>query len=162
MPLIFNLRQLEKQSLHLTGELSATDLDIEDVDEMIRLSAPLRYDIVLERLGESVLAQGRLNCGLACQCVRCLTPFERDLEIESWTCDLPLTGEGKVFANHDCVDLTPYLREDILLAFPQHPLCEPECQGLLDAPQHLRRPAGKQEQSSEVSSAWAELNKLKF
>ena len=39
-------------------------------------------------------------------------------------------GEDRVAVDNDCVDLTPYLREDILLEFPQHPLCKPECRGL--------------------------------
>ena len=46
---------------------------------------------------------------------------------------LPLEGEEAVSVVNDCVDLTPYVREDILLEFPQHPLCEPECRGLRNA-----------------------------
>jgi uncharacterized protein len=162
MPLTFNLRHLEKRSLCLAGELSASDLDLQNIDEMLEIAEPLKYDLVLERVGNSVLLQGRLTCNLACQCVRCLAPFNRVVEIGDWTCDLPLAGEEKVPISNDCVDLTPFLREDILLALPQHPLCKPECQGLLDAPQHLQEPAGWRMQDSEVSPAWAELNKLKF
>jgi uncharacterized metal-binding protein YceD (DUF177 family) len=162
MPLTFNLRHLEKRSLRLTGELPASDLDLLDIDEMIELSEPLEYDIVVERVGENVLLRGSLKCGLACQCVRCLTPFKQALEIDDWTCELPLSGEEKVAISNDFVDLTPFLREDILLAFPQHPLCKADCEGLLGASRHLREPAGRPEQASEVSQAWAELNKLKF
>jgi len=62
----------------------------------------------------------------------------------------------------DCVDLTPFAREDILLEFPQHPLCDPECSGLptcLLAKRKKNSGAGKTEAGT---SAWAELNKLKF
>ena len=31
---------------------------------------------------------------------------------------------------HGTADLTPYLREDTFLAFPQHPLCESRCEGI--------------------------------
>ena len=67
---------------------------------------------------------------LACQCVRCLTSFRLPLELNGWTCHLPLQGEDRVKVLNDCVDLTPYVREDILLEIPQHPLCDPECRGL--------------------------------
>jgi len=39
---------------------------------------------------------------------------------------LPLEGEEKTPVDNDCVDLTPFAREDMLLEFPQHPVCEPE------------------------------------
>jgi uncharacterized metal-binding protein YceD (DUF177 family) len=64
--------------------------------------------------------------------------------------------------NNDCVDLTPYVREDILLAFPQHPLCDPECGGLPDASAGKTSDVGGKGKTEAVSSAWAELNKLKF
>jgi len=58
------------------------------------------------------------------------------------------------------VDLTPWVREDILLGFPQHPLCRPECDGLKKASVgKARKTAGKDESKP---SAWAELNKLKL
>ena len=74
-----------------------------------------------------------------------------------WACHLALEGEEKAAVINDCVDLTPYIREDILLAFPQQPLCEPECKGL--ANMRKKRPGAEPE---AVSDTWAELNKLKL
>ena len=93
---------------------------------------------------------------------RRLKKFQQIVRLDPWNANLPLSGEEKVAVENDCVDLTPLIREDILLAFPQHPLCENECSGL---PKPLPRPvkhgAGAR-QSDSVSSPWAELNKLKF
>jgi uncharacterized protein len=161
MPITFNLRHLEKKSLELQGELSAEELELTEVDEMVRLAEPVQYELFIERLNDSVLVRGSLESTLACQCVRCLRPFTRPLALEDWTCDLPLEGEEKVTITNDCVDLTPYLREDILLAFPQHPLCEPDCRGLLKPEHNLNEAAGV-DQVNDSSSAWAALNKLKF
>ena len=162
MSLSFNLRHLEKQELHLEGQLPVEELDLAGIDEMIKVSEPLGYDLTIERLGQNVLAQGTLRCNLQCQCVRCLTEFTHPLELSHWALDLPLTGEDKPPVNNDCVDLTPYLREDILLAFPQHPLCDPDCRGLLETGRNLRYAGGVEEQINGASSAWSELNKLKF
>ncbi len=162
MPLTFNLRHLEKRSIHLEGELSANELDLIGIDELIDITGPVNYDLIAERLRDSVLVQGRVRWVLACRCARCLKAFTQQVDLRSWTCDLPLEGEDKVLISNDCVDLTPYLREDILLAFPQHPLCEPECQGLLSAAGHLKTPTSVDKHEREVSSAWAELNKLKL
>jgi uncharacterized metal-binding protein YceD (DUF177 family) len=161
MPLTFNLRHLDKRDLHLEGELSASDLDLAGVDDMIEMIEPLHYDLVLERLSDSVLVQGALQGALACHCVRCLKEFRYELAVENWTVDLPLGGDEKVLVTNDCVDLTPYLREDILLAFPQHPLCEAECRGLEET-EHGHGEAGIRKQTNGSTSAWAELNKLKF
>jgi uncharacterized metal-binding protein YceD (DUF177 family) len=78
-----------------------------------------------------------------------------------WTLLLPLDGPEKVDLKNDSVDLTPYLREDILLEFPQHPLCEADCAGL---PNRLAASSKKTAGPGQTpnASAWAELNKLKF
>jgi uncharacterized protein len=58
---------------------------------------------------------------------------------------------------NDCVDLTPILREDILLDFPQHPLCKPDCAGLKN--NRVRKPKAADEPALDV---WAKLDKLKL
>jgi uncharacterized metal-binding protein YceD (DUF177 family) len=62
----------------------------------------------------------------------------------------------------DCVDLTPYLREDIVLALPQKPLCEPECGGLGSPPPAATGPPSAGQVSEPTSPEWATLNKLKL
>ena len=161
MPLIFNLRHLEKKDLELTGELAVDDLDLTGVDDMVRICEPVRYHLLAEQMSDNILVRGDLRCTLACQCVRCLREFTQDIELDDWACDLPLEGEDKVPVANDCVDLTPYVREDILLAFPQHPLCEPDCPGLLKPEQNRNEAAGKNP-ANDSSSAWAALNKLKL
>jgi uncharacterized protein len=160
MPLLVNLRHLESRDLTLKGELPAAELDIETRDEMIQPTKPLRYQLGIQKLADAVLARGKLALPLACQCVRCLKAFEYKLELRDWACHIPLVGEEKAPIVSDCVDLTPFLREDILLELPQHPLCKPDCGG-------LKKPkAGKTKKTSPGvtpdASAWSELDKLKF
>jgi len=161
MPLVVNLRHLDAHNLILEGELPASDLDIEVGDALIQLGPPLRHQLEVQKLEDSLLVRGRLRLTLRCRCVRCLEPFEHHLELNEWTCHLLLQGEEHVPVVNDCVDLTPHIREDILLEFPQHPLCEPECRGLQKTQiGKAKTNGGGQTQSS--SSAWAELDKLKL
>ncbi|MGH7952550.1 MAG: YceD family protein [Limisphaerales bacterium] len=154
-----NLRHLENRNLSLRGELSVSELDLDTRDEMIRVTQPVRYDFEIERLNDALLIQGKLQATLDCECVRCLKKFERELELNSWTLHLPLEGEDAVAVDNDCVDLTPFVREDILLEFPQHPLCKPDCGGLKKIETgKVPKTTGKR----KVSPAWAELNKLKL
>jgi uncharacterized protein len=160
MPLLFNLRHLQHHGLKLRGELPLAELQLEPLDELIHVTEPVAYELEVEKLEESVLARGRLALPLSCECGRCLKPFTYPLVLADWTCHLPLKGEEKAEVVNDCVDLTPYIREDILLALPQNPLCGRDCGGL-SYPQDERR-AGPAGESKPVSSAWAELNKLKL
>lgn len=160
MPVTFNLRHLEEKNLELKGALPVAELDIEDFDEVIHPRQPLTYDLEVQQMPDAILVSGKLELPLDCECVRCLKPFKDRIRLDHWVCHLPLAGEGKVQTINDCVDLTPYLREDIVLAFPRHPLCETDCGGL-KLPPKFSPPAGEKK-SSETASAWAELNKLKL
>ena len=162
MPLLINIRHLEDREIVLHGQLPATDLDLDGIDELIRARLPLDHDLLCQGHERSILVQGSLQLNLDCECVRCLKAFEHRLELLEWSCLLPLEGEDKVLVNNDCVDLTPYVREDIVLAFPQHPLCEPECPGLLPKTQTGVEQSIEAKETEDSSSAWSELNKLKL
>ena len=160
MAIQFNLRHLEERNLHLKGELPARELDLDTLDEVIRVTRPLHYDVEVQRLDDSVLVQGRLGLELDCECVRCLKPFRFPIALDNWVCHIPLEGEEKASVVNDLVDLTPYIREDIVLAFPQHPLCEPECSGLV--PMQKKFAAGAGSGGDVPPSPWAALDKLKL
>ena len=160
MPLLVNIQQLAREPQTLKGELAVEDLDLDVHDEMVQAKEPLRYDLTVEKLEDAVLAQGRLRLKLDCQCVRCLKPVKIELDLKGWAAHLPMEGEDAVDVVSDSVDLTPYIREDILLGFPQYPVCKPECGGLKGGS------PGKSKKTSDAtglpSSALSELDKLKL
>lgn len=155
-----NVRHLEEHSLRLKGEMTPADLQLETLDELIRVNHPLFYDLEVQKLEHALLVQGRLALVLDCECARCLRSFEKRIEFEHWVGHIPLAGEEKANVVNDLVDLTPYLREDIVLAFPQHPLCKPECGGLALLPKESDKGVGSAEPS--LPSPWAALDKLKL
>ncbi len=161
MPLSVNLKHLEQRSLRLRGELPTADLALDDVDELIHPDPMLRHDIEIERMEDGLLARGRLLLVLHCECARCLKPFDRTLELKDWAAHWALEGDEKVTVSEDVVDLTPQIREDILLQLPQHPLCEPECRGLSSPPAGSQTGSAAR-RSTEAASPWAALNKLKL
>jgi uncharacterized protein len=162
MALLVNLRHLEKDNVVLEGELPASELDVEGVDELIKVEKPLKYDLEAQQVESGILVMGSIGVTLDCECARCLKPFQYRLEFDDWTCHIPLEGEDKAEVINDCVDLTPFIREDILLGFPQHPLCKQECGGLPKKAVAKQKKTGGTGQTKDMSSAWAELNKLKF
>jgi uncharacterized metal-binding protein YceD (DUF177 family) len=159
MPLQINIRHVEEKELRLRGLLPVAELDLGDTDELIHPRLPLHYDLAAQMVGDAILVQGRLELTLDCECARCLKPFHYRLLLEPWVAHLPLAGPEKAPRKDDLADLTPYLREDILLELPQHPLCQADCAGL---PNRAKDNKTKGAGPTDGSSAWAELNKLKF
>jgi uncharacterized metal-binding protein YceD (DUF177 family) len=161
MSMLVSLRHLEAHPVVLEGHLPVAELDIDVRDEIIRLGQPLQYRLEVQKFDGGLLVQGRLHLDLECECVRCLKTFRFALALDPWTTHLPLQGEDAVRVINDCVDLTSYVREDILLEFPQHPLCNSECRGLpmTSVGQDKNTNSGD---ARVGSSAWDELNKLKL
>ena len=161
MSLKVNIRHLEADEVQFDGELSAEELDLAEGDELVHARQSVRYALTAQKAGREMLVQGQFRLKLDCECARCLKPFQEWLEVKDWTVLVALEGDEKAEIKDDCVDLTPYLREDILLAFPQHPLCGADCAGL---PNRAVKSAKQARGVSQTpgSSVWSELNKLKF
>jgi uncharacterized metal-binding protein YceD (DUF177 family) len=162
MPLTVNLRHLEMRDLELKGELPPQDLELDLRDEVVRVEKPLVYELEIQKLDNALLVRGRLLLPLQCRCVRCLKLFIHPLKLDPWVRHVPLEGEEKAVIVNDCVDLTPCLREDILLEFPQHPLCEADCSGMPKENRGMADKTGGTGQTEQRSSAWSQLDKLKF
>lgn len=162
-PLVVFLSQLERGTVELTGELSPADLELPMDDELLHLNHPVQYNLDVEVVGEGILAKGSVRIPIDCDCARCLKPFVYTLDFEDWACHLSLEGEDKVVVDGDAVDLTPQLREDIVLALPQHPLCDSNCNGL---PGAVKKDEGKpsvaQSKGEKSTSIWDQLDKLKL
>ena len=162
MSLSLNLRNLENENVALKGEISAKDLGIEGVDELIHTPQPLTYQLEAHKMEDGILLQGRLSVSVECECARCLKRFSHLIELPDWACHIPLEGDDKAAVDNESVDLTPYLREDILFGFPQHPLCKEDCGGLPKGLLNRPETSSGVSQKAETSSVWSELNKLKF
>lgn len=158
MAVQFSLSQVELRPLLLEGEVAVADLDLETGDAMVQARQPLEYQIEVEKVEAGVYAHGRLALSLNCCCVRCLKEFVLKLELADWSRLLPLSGEEAVPVEKDIVDLTPLLREDMLLVFPQHPLCEPGCGGLPQWKEMKANPSA----AEGVNSPWSALDQLKL
>jgi uncharacterized metal-binding protein YceD (DUF177 family) len=160
MPLLVNLRHLERNDLKLVGELPVAELELDIRDELVHANKPLKHKLEVQQMDDSLLVRGKVVLPLDCECARCLKPFVYKVEFLDWSCLIPLSGEDAAPLDGDTVDLTPFLREDILLELPQHPLCKPDCGG-------LKKPTvGKSKKSgagdAKTSSVWADLDKIKF
>ena len=110
-----HLHQIPVEGLHVEETVPADRLDLPT--EGLRALGPLRVSLDVGLSGGGLFATGRLAIDLEFDCVACLRPFRRTLQIGDVAFQMELTGP-------ESVDLTPYLREDTLLALPTHPRCD--------------------------------------
>lgn len=130
MAIVLHLDQLKQQDVHLSGILPAPALDLQlGQDVLVHSAEQLDYALDATRAEDTLLVRGSLKIDFTCACARCLDPFVFTLDLPEWNCALPLKGPDAIAANGEHLDLTPWVREDILLGLPQHPHCGEACKG---------------------------------
>ena len=144
-----HLRQIPAEGLHLEGE---EDCPIREMEvEGIRCAGPLRYHIDVGLSGDSLWANGSLNQPVQLRCVACLEEFPFEVRVPAFAIHLELPGP-------ETVDLTPLLREDILLNLPAYPHCDREGSRVCKAA-YLESATSSE---AERKPDWSELDKLKL
>ena len=94
----------------------------------------------LERSGEDYLLRGDLRGTVVTPCSRCLEPASVDLSVPVVVSYVETDEDAEDEADDDDgdvrtfsggeIDLSPELRDEILLALPIGPLCRPDCAGI--------------------------------
>ncbi|MGH8823684.1 MAG: YceD family protein [Jiangellaceae bacterium] len=128
--------------------------------------ADLELDLRLESVMEGVLVSGTARATLAGECARCLDPVDSEIDVDIQELyaypDRAVgngaesgAGEGEMVED-DLVDLETAIRDAVVLALPQAPLCRDDCPGL--CPQCGARLADDPGHSHETGDPrWAAL-----
>jgi uncharacterized protein len=148
-----HLRQIHADGLHLEGEEECPILDLAEED--VRCRGPLRYALDLGIAEGAMWATGSIAQPVELRCVRCLEPFSFDIEAKAFSIHLELTGP-------ELIDLTPYLREDILLNLPAHPHCDREGGRVCPAGKLTEGSVAPLEADEKRQPDWSVLDKLKL
>ncbi len=137
------LQLIPEEGLRIEGDDPPSILDLREA--LYRFEQPIHYALEFSRMeGDAVLVRGTLSTVARARCVRSLEWFDLPLHVPEFTCHHEQPG--------DELDLTPEIREDILLALPQNPVA-PDAKTLetFPASQNGGRPA-----------IWQKLDQLKI
>jgi uncharacterized metal-binding protein YceD (DUF177 family) len=143
-----HLKQVPAQGLHLDGD---EDCPIHGLEaDGIRCAGPLHYDIDVGVAGGALWARGSLSQPVKLGCVSCLENFVYKIQVPAFAVHTELHGP-------ETVDLTPFIREDLLLNLPAHPRCDRDgsrvCKG--------KKPETTEEDLKRKPD-WSALDKLKL
>jgi uncharacterized metal-binding protein YceD (DUF177 family) len=143
-----HLKQIPPQGLHLEGE---EDCPIHGLEaEGIRCAGPLHYDLDVGVAGDALWANGSLSQPVQLRCVSCLEEFVHQIQVSAFAVHRQLQGP-------ETADLTPFMREDLLLNLPAHPRCDKDGNQVCK-PKRTEPP----EQDTKRKSDWSALDKLKL
>ncbi len=143
-----HLKQIPSEGLHLEGDEECPILDLET--DGIRCAGSLHYSIDLGVLGGALWASGSLSQPVELRCVACLEKFVHEIQVPAFAMHTELRGP-------ETVDLTPFLREDLLLNLPAHPHCDRDAGRICKPKQFVAS-----EQDMGRKSDWSALDKLKL
>jgi uncharacterized protein len=146
-----HLKQIPADGLRLEGE---EDCPIPDLEaEGIRCAGPLRYDLEVGISSGALWASGSLVQPVEMNCVACLEKFPHEVEVPAFALHKELHGP-------EVVDLTPFIREDILLNLPAHPHCDRDGGRVCKAASVIHTLATESDEKREHD--WEALDKLKL
>ena len=121
--LIVDVARLDPEGETFEGETAADVLEL-GAAPVCQPEGGISYEIHVERIDSELLARGRVSQHVRCTCSRCAEVFTLEVVEPVFFADYPVV-EGEAY-----VDLTPEMREAIILALPGYPVCREECKGL--------------------------------
>jgi uncharacterized metal-binding protein YceD (DUF177 family) len=143
-----HLNQIPPEGLHLVGE---EDCPLDDIaTPELRCIGPMRYSLDLGVSDGALWASGTIAQMVELSCVACLEQFEHEINVSAFALHTELHGP-------ETVDITPFMREDILLNLPPYPHCDRDGGRVCKA--------AKVETSGDTGTGkadWSALDKLKL
>ena len=125
----------------------------------------ITFDALAESVVEGVLMSGTATAHTEGECSRCLDPLTDTVEVEftelyAYPDSLTeaTTDEDEIYRiTDDLIDLEPVIRDAIVLALPQAPLCTPDCLGLCPGCGGRRAELGPGHGHETIDPRWAGL-----
>ena len=120
--MIIDIGRLAKDGETFEGEVPEAALELGAGP--VEPGGPLRYRLRAQVFFQELLVRGTLRMPVRLRCSRCDAPFAGEVA------EPRFEAVREVAAGVEYVDLTPEIRESIILAFPSYPVCSSECRGL--------------------------------
>jgi uncharacterized protein len=140
-------------------------LDLVGVPE----GADLFLDLRLQSVTEGVYVSGTISGPLVGECGRCLRVINDSISVdlgelfayENSTTDETTEEDEIGRVRDDLIDLEPALRDAVVLALPQNPVCREDCPGMCPDCGVPWDELPADHGHEQLDSRWAELSKLR-
>jgi uncharacterized protein len=127
--------------------------------------AEVQLDLLLESVVEGVLVTGTATAPLTGECSRCLDPIADEVTVEltelyaypASTTDETTEEDEVSRLVDDLIELEPVVRDAVVLALPQAPLCQDDCRGLCPECGGKWADLGPDHRHETIDPRWAAL-----
>jgi len=123
MAIIIEPWRIPEEGKDIEGEEPSEVLALEK-DAGTEARGSVQYDLHAQCVGKELIVTGSVGVDASFTCARCAVEFPKRVEDHSFFC------EKEVENLHETLDLTDEVRETIILAFPNYPICGESCRGL--------------------------------
>lgn len=123
MDLIIETGKLRQKPERMRGEMPSATLEM-DSSDLIRPDGLLAYDLTVQRVLNELVVRGTLSVNFKCLCARCGVCFVKKVFVGDFCRSFELKSKSEL------INLTPDVREDILLELPMVAVCSKSCRGL--------------------------------
>jgi uncharacterized protein len=132
---------------------------------VVPAGAEVDINVLLESVVEGVLVSGAATAPVMGECSRCLDPISAEVEVSltelfaypDSTTEATTDADEVGRIMHDLVDLEPVVRDAVVLALPNVPLCSPDCAGLCAECGGKWAELGPDHQHETIDPRWAAL-----
>jgi len=140
---IFNVAGMLQEAPGATREVLLRDRYLA-LGSDVELAGPVDGKLRLQRTNRGILLRGFVDAPVRRTCSRCLDPFVESVHLQLAEEFLPTVDPQRgvplappapdeealsIDAQHQ-IDLTPVMRDELVLNEPMHPLCRDDCPGL--------------------------------
>lgn len=129
------IRELQDDPISTQGTLEPDDPAFAGLG--LRFQGPVQVAGALQRAGDGdFLWRGHIRARFAGECRRCLTDVTLELDDDVdvlFSADPDLNEDPSVYpldSLADVIEVTPAIREELVLRVSTFPLCRPDCRGL--------------------------------
>ncbi len=121
--MILDIYRIPEEGEVLKGEEDPEVFDL-DNEYGLKTENPIYYDLRAQIVSDELIVMGKLSSTISFKCSKCGEFFPEKVEETEFAYNI------EVKDINESVDLTPYMREAIILGFPNYPVCRTDCKGL--------------------------------
>jgi uncharacterized metal-binding protein YceD (DUF177 family) len=148
-----HLKQIPPEGLHLEGEEDCPLSELEA--EEIRCAGTLHYKLDLGVSDGALWANGSLAQCVEINCVACLEKFVYEIKVPAFAIHMELHGP-------EMINLTPLVREELLLNMPPYPHCDRDGGRKCKAAKISETDLAQEQRAAKREHDWGELDRLKM
>jgi uncharacterized protein len=151
MSLIIEIPKVSPEGSTYEGEEPSEMLELGS-DPTAHPDGPIRYAFTAEVVSDRLIVKGTIELPLRLTCGRCAEIFSTTLR------DSSFLHAYEISEGVETVDVTPDIREDVLLDLPPFPVCSADCKGLCPRCGTNLNKGSCACRSTEVNDRWSALD----